>query len=152
MKHHWFIWVPRILTYVYFLILLIFSFHLYGGNQPLIFQNESTTDKLLSIFIFLLLMIGTRKSPIRSGLVAFLTCFLITVIFQTYKDLFYFPILSLPLLIIAIFYIIAHYTNPEIKDPHKSIWVSLFSIGKKKITAKEKKEVNKDTNDSNPDS
>ena len=79
MKAKFFLWTPRVLTILAILFMMMFSFDVFGGNEPLTRQLLGFLIHNIPAFIFTGVLVLAWKNELAGGLV-FIICFLFSSI------------------------------------------------------------------------
>lgn len=104
------IYIPHALTIFTALFLLIFSFDVFGGPESLWEQVIGFLIHSIPTYLVLAVFFIARKKVVVGASVSFGLFFMFTFRFQTYSSgLENFVIISMPLLIIALLYLLVHF-------------------------------------------
>ncbi len=92
-------WTPRILAIIYIIFITIFAF-----NEPVI--DLPWFINLMPTTIFIVILSLTWKKPLSSAIIFLILGFGFTLIFKTYSNWLIFLLVSLPLILIGILFLL----------------------------------------------
>jgi hypothetical protein len=108
-------WIPRVLTIIYILFISLFALDSFTGGFW--FGLLGFLIHLIPSFILIVFLLIAWRYKLTGGAIFILLSIIFTIFFRTYEDLIVFLIISLPLLIIGILFII-DYLMSRIKAKH----------------------------------
>ncbi|HWP95617.1 MAG TPA: hypothetical protein VN426_02125 [Syntrophomonadaceae bacterium] len=103
-----FIWVPRALAIVFVLFISLFALDVFSGQASFLQRLGGLFFHLIPSLVVLGLLLIYWNHPLYSGIVFIIISALFTFFFQTYRAWSSFLLLSIPLLLIGLLFIIAH--------------------------------------------
>lgn len=103
------IWISRIALIIYSLMLSLFAFDVFDPNDPILYRLGGFLIHLLPSLLLVLVLILTWKKPLPAGILFFIAGIGFTFLFRTYKEFLTFLIISLPLILIGVLYILSHF-------------------------------------------
>ncbi len=119
MKFPLIVWISRLSLIIYSLMITLFAFDVFDSNDPLLYQIGGFFMHILPSLLLLLILILTWKRPLPAGILFLLAGIVFTYIFHTYMNFVTFIIISLPLFLIGILYILSHFVMIRMKEWNK---------------------------------
>ncbi len=108
------IWIPRILTIVYALFLMLFSFDAFSGDSSLMLKILGFLIHNLPTVALILIIILTWKRTLIAGMLYLVAGLIFTIYFKTWQQgLMVFGFISLPLFIVGTMFIISHFADKK---------------------------------------
>ncbi|MGE5397992.1 MAG: hypothetical protein ACM3MK_10715 [Chitinophagales bacterium] len=107
-------WIPRVLAMMFIIFISLFAFDTFSNGEPLVRSLIGFLIHLIPSFVLLIILVISWKRPIVGGCIFIFTGIALAIFWGTYKDLTRFLLLSLPVLVTGIMFIISHYSRNEI--------------------------------------
>lgn len=98
-------WIPRILGILYVVFLSIFAFDVFSELEGIRIIRALFVHLIPSLVLLVLLVWGWKK-PFQGGIAWIVLAIIFTIFFKTYTDVIVFAIISLPILLVGIFFLI----------------------------------------------
>ena len=105
-KRFKFKWFPRILSIVFILFLSLFATDVFLMEGPLFQKIAGFLIHLIPSFCLLFFLLVAWRKPKEGGYLFLILSIIFTLRFQTYKNIYSFLLISLPLLIVGICFLI----------------------------------------------
>jgi hypothetical protein len=111
------IYIPNTLLIVFALFLMLFSFDMFGeaelsiGEQIIGFLIHSIPSALV-ILVWLI----ARKKPLIGAIICVIVYVLFTIFFNTYREVITFMLISFPILLTGVLYLVVHMRKKLKKD------------------------------------
>lgn len=102
-------WLPRILGIVFILFLSLFALDAFTGQSSLLNQILGFLIHLTPNFLMLILLILAWKRELLGGVAYILLSVVFTIFFNTYNEISSFLLISFPLLIIGLLFLLHSY-------------------------------------------
>jgi hypothetical protein len=106
MKKKNLIWIPRILTFLFCLFLSIFAFDVFDSKEPFLRILLGLLIHLIPSFILLGVFFVSLKYKNMAGTILIGLSIVFTLFFHTYQNMTNFVIVSLPVLVIGILFLL----------------------------------------------
>jgi hypothetical protein len=106
MKSDKLIWIPRVLSIIFILFLSLFALDAFSAEAPFIQKLAGFFMHLIPSFILVIALVISWKRPVAGGCILIFLSLLFTVFFQTYRSFPNFLIISLPLAVIGVLFIV----------------------------------------------
>jgi len=106
MKAEKLIWIPRIITILFILFLSLFALDAFSGDSPLLQKLTGFLIHMIPSLILAVTLIFTWKIPVAGGCILLLTGLLFTFAFHTYRSFSTFMLISFPLAVAGILFIV----------------------------------------------
>ena len=107
-------WIPRIIAILYIIFITIFAFDESVISLPWFVH-------LMPTIILALIVIFTWKRPLAASIIFLVLGFGFTLIFRTYSNLLTFLLISLPLILIGILFLLERLFIKKKDDHHKGV-------------------------------
>ena len=101
-------WIPRMLTIIFILFLSLFALDAFSGEAPFYEKLAGFFIHLVPSFILVIGLAIAWKRPFAGGCVLILLSLLFTLQFNTYRLVSYFLIISVPLFVAGVLFIVFH--------------------------------------------
>lgn len=108
MSNERYIWLPRGLTIIFALFLSLFAWDAFSGQESLLQNLIGFFYHLIPSLVVLGLLAVYWKEPFYGGIVFIVLSLLFTLFFHTYRAWSSFLLISLPLLVIGVLFILTH--------------------------------------------
>lgn len=109
----WFIWVPRIFSLVFVLFFGLFALDVFESDASWWQQVGGFIIHQVPSVLLLLMLIVTWKHPFWTGIIFILLAIVFTVFFRTYDSFLSFLMISIPVFLAAVLFIIASFKRKE---------------------------------------
>lgn len=106
-------WLPRILAIVFILFVSIFALDVFMEDYTLLETIVALFMHLIPTFVLIAVTILAWKKEFAGGIAFIILGLLFTVFFNTYQELVGFLIISLPVFVIGILFLISHKLNKK---------------------------------------
>jgi len=103
-----FIWAPRILTIAYIIFISSFAFDVFSMDAPIMDKFRGFGIHLAPSFIILITLFQFWRDPLSSGIAMIILSIISSVFFHTYSDVGRFTIITCPLVVTGILFIICY--------------------------------------------
>ena len=104
-----FVWTPRALTALVVMLLAIFALDVFDGEQSF---KESVLGFLIHIipsYSLLVTLLIAWKRPLYGGFLLLVCALFFTAYFHTYREIFTFMIISVPIIIVGVLFILSYF-------------------------------------------
>lgn len=102
-------WIPRVLTIIFILLLSFFAMDSFSGESSTIEKLKSFLIHLIPSFILTFVLIIFWKKPLHAGSIFIILSLILTYYFGTYGSIQNFFIISLPVTIIGVLFIVFYF-------------------------------------------
>jgi hypothetical protein len=114
------IWIPRIITILYALFLMLFSFDAFDGDSGIFLKIMGFLVHNLPTVLLILVIILTWKRPLIAGILYLLTGLIFTIYLKTWQHgIAAFSFLSLPLFVVGGLFIALYFPDKNRLKQHK---------------------------------
>lgn len=100
------IWIPRVLAIVFILFLSLFALDVFSEEASFIKKLGGFFIHLIPSFVLLIILVISWKKPFIGGPIFILFSIAFTLFFKTYKSLSTFLLITSPVVLIGILFII----------------------------------------------
>ena len=107
-RNKWLYWTPRIIIIIFILFISIFALDVFEEYQGLELLIGLFMHLIPSFILIILLVIAWKWEKIGGWLFIVLSI-IFTIFFKTYQDIISFLIISLPVLVIGILFLLNYY-------------------------------------------
>ncbi len=101
-------WIPRALTIVFILFLSLFALDAFSGEASFLEKLAGFIIHLVPSIILVITLVIAWKWPVAGGCVLILLSILFTLQFNTYRYVSNFLIISVPLFVAGVLFIVFH--------------------------------------------
>lgn len=108
MKSNRLLWIPRVLSIIFILFLSLFALDAFSAEAPFIQKLAGFFIHLIPSFILVIALVFSWKRPVAGGCILIFLSLLFTLHFRTYNSLSSFLLISLPLVVVGVLFIIFH--------------------------------------------
>ncbi len=115
-------WTPRILTIAFILFISLFALDSFGGDVPVLHQIIGFIIHLIPSFVLVAILILAWKKPQIGGIIFLGIGCAFTIFFNTYEHLLNFLLISCPVFIIGILFLITQ--NAKFKTQNKKLKIN----------------------------
>lgn len=110
------LWIPRGLSIIFILLLSLFALDAFSAEAPFMQKLAGFFIHLIPSFMLVIALVISWKRPVAGGCILIFLSLLFTVFFQTYRSFPNFLIISLPLAVIGVLFIV-FYPMAKKKSP-----------------------------------
>ena len=108
MKNKYLYWTPRILGIVFILFISMFAFYVFAEyNFPEVLV--ALFMHLIPSFVLIALLVLAWKKELYGGIAFVILSLLFTIFFQTYREMINFLLISFPVLVTGILFLVNWY-------------------------------------------
>ncbi len=104
-----FIWPPRVLAILYILFISIFALDIFVEEAPFGEKFVGFIIHLIPSFVLLILLLISWKYPLIGGSLFIIISVVITLYLRLYEIIFGLLILSIPIFLIGVLFILSNY-------------------------------------------
>ena len=105
-EHSLLIWIPRVLAIAFILFISLFALDSFSNEVPLFQSLLGFLMHLIPSLILLAILIISWKKPVIGGCVFIISGIALSIFWGTYKEISRFLILTFPLIVTGIMFII----------------------------------------------
>lgn len=106
MKSNKLLWIPRVLSISFILVLSLFALDTFSAEAPFIQKLAGFFIHLIPSFILVIALVISWKRPVAGGCILIFLSLLFTLYFKTYRFFSYFLLISFPLAVVGVLFII----------------------------------------------
>ncbi len=106
-------WFPRILSIVFILFLSLFATDVFFMEGPLLKKLTGFLIHLIPSFCLLFFLRVAWREPKKGGYLFLILGIIFTLRFQTYKNIFSFLLISLPIIIAGVCFLVENWLNQK---------------------------------------
>lgn len=118
MKNYKLFWVPRVLAIIFILFISLFAFDTFSGEAPFVQELGGFLIHLIPSFILIITLIISWRKPLIAGTIFVLLGLVFTFYFRTYEVFLNFLIVSFPLVLAGVLFIIFHILVKKKSNTH----------------------------------
>ena len=102
-------WAPRVLAIIYIIFLSLFAFDVFGEGYSFLETIVALFMHLIPSLILVAITFLAWKKEKMGGIIFILLGIIFTIFFNTYREIISFLLISLPILIVGILFLINHF-------------------------------------------
>jgi hypothetical protein len=106
-------WSPRILTITFIIFISLFALDAFTEPNNFWLNLAGFFIHLIPSLILIIILLISWRQKLFGGITFIILSIIFSIFFHTYEDLIVFAILTVPMLIIGILYLIDHYKNKK---------------------------------------
>jgi hypothetical protein len=101
------VWAPRILAILFATFISLFALDVFGGNEPFSKKLLGLSIHLIPTYFIILFVVVAWRLKFAGGVIFIFLGIFFTLYFKTYRGLANFSMISLPLFLIGVLFIVS---------------------------------------------